>query len=460
MNTRPLALLLPLFLPLAPTSRAGSEPSATREEPELAAKIDALAAEQLARPGGVGLSIAVGRRGKLLLEKGYGLADAELDVPADERTMFRIASVTKQFTAAMVMRLDEQRKLALDDEIGKYVPEFPVEGRKVTLEALLQHTAGVRSYTDVGEPWRKLWPIELSHAELLALTEDKPFDFEPGTDWRYSNTGYYLLGMVIEKVTGKSYAEHLQADLCQPLGLARTRYDSNRELIKNRAQGYAFEGGRLANDALLGMAQPGAAGGILSTAGDLVRWQIALTSGQYVQEESFERMRWPTTLPDGRNTQYGFGLKIDEWEGRPRVYHGGGIFGFSSTLQWLPEEDLHVAVISNSEALSSSPIVDAITRAALGIERFDAKDEPIPAERIASFCGDYAFTAIGMEARLFERDGKLMMQGRGQEAFRLMWQGGLEFRADFDPDVKLLFAADGRSVEMHQRGKKAQGVRK
>jgi len=460
MKRRPPAVLLSLFLQLSPILHARSEPSAPAQQAELASKVDALAAERLAKPGGVGLSIAVGQREKLLLEKGYGLADAELDVPADAETMFRIGSVTKQFTAALVMRLVEQEKLGLDDELAKYVPEFPLQGRQVTIRQLLQHTSGIKSYTDVGEAWVKLWPLELTHAELLALVEDAPFDFEPGADWRYNNTGYYLLGMVIEKISGRSYAECLQAELCVPLGLARTRYDSNRDLIRNRAQGYALEGDRLVNDQMIGMAQPGAAGGLLSTAGDLVRWQMALGSGKVVRPESFTQMCTSAVLPNGHDTCYGFGLRLIEWAGMRRVEHGGGIFGFNSMLLWLPEQDLHVAVISNGESLDSAELADAIACAILGIEPTVVKDEPIPSELVSLLVGDYAFAGIGLEARIFEEEGRLMVQGSGQDPFRVLWQGGLEFRADFDHDVRLLFAADGRSLVLHQGGRKADGVRK
>jgi len=460
MKNRPLAVLLPLFLQLSLILCAWSGPGAQSPQPALVLKIDALAAEQLTKPGGVGLSIAVAQHGKVLLAKGYGKADAEFDVPANEQTMFRIGSVTKQFTAALVMRLVEQKKLALDDELAKYVPDSPLQGRKVTIQHLLQHTSGIKSYTDVGEAWEKVWPLELTHDELLALVEDAPFDFEPGSDWHYNNTGYYLLGMVIEKVAGRSYAEVLQTELCAPLGLARTRYDSNRELIRNRAQGYALDGERLVNDQMIGMAQPGAAGGILSTAGDLVRWQMALSSGKVVQPESFARMCTPTVLPNGHDTRYGFGLKTDEWNGKPRVQHGGGIFGFNSMLFWLPGEDLHVAVISNGEPLASDELADAIAYAVLGIEPPILKDEPIPAELIARLSGDYVFAGIGMDARVFESDGKLMLQGTGQDAFRMLWQGGLEFRAEFDTDVRQVFAADGKSLVIHQGGRKADGVRK
>jgi CubicO group peptidase (beta-lactamase class C family) len=460
-KNRPLNVLLSIGLQLSLVLCASAAPGEQPSSPALAKKVDALAAEQLAKPGGVGLSIAVAQRGKILLAKSYGMADAELDVPANEETMFRIGSVTKQFTSAIVMRLVEQKKLALDDELPKYVPDFPLQGRKVTIEQLLQHTSGIKSYTDIEEPWKKVWPIELTHAELLALVKDEPFDFEPGTGWHYNNTGYYLLGMVIEKVTGKSYPEVLQTELCVPLGLTRTRYDSNRDLIKNRAQGYSLlDDGRLANDNVLGMAQPGAAGGIVSTASDLVRWEMALSSGKVVKPESFRRMCKSTVLPNGRDTGYGFGLNIAHWNGKSRIEHGGGIFGFNSKLLWLPDEDLHVAVISNGERLSSEKVADAIMYAALGTEPSVAKDEPIPIELIDQFSGEYVFKGIDMEAKIFERDGKLWMQGSGQSAFRILFQGGLEFRAEFDSEVKLVFAADGWSMDLYQGGRKAEGVRK
>ena len=252
----------------------------------------------------------------------------------------------------------------------------------------------------------------------------------------------------------------LQSELCAPLSLHRTRYDSNRELIKNRAQGYALEGERMVNDRMLGMAQPGAAGGIVSTAGDLVRWQMALTTGKVVSPESFTRMRKSTVLPNGHDTRYAFGIRNDEFAGKPRVWHGGGIFGFNSILFWLPLEDLHVAVISNGENLSSGKLADAIAEAVLGIEQPSLKDEPIPAELVVRLSGDYEFAGIGMEAKVFEREKKLMFQGSGQDAFRVLWQGGLEFRAAFDTAVRLVFSADGKSVAIYQGGGKADGVRK
>lgn len=471
MTPRPLPCLL-AFLLVAATARVAPSQTAQASAPApaavsaLEASVEALAARHLAKPGSAGLSIAIARHGEVVLARGYGFADMEFDVKADENTLFRIGSVTKQFTSALVMRMVEQKKLALDDDLSQYVPDFPLQGHKVTIRQLLNHTSGIPSYTDIGEEWEKKWPLELTDEELLALVKDKPFDFEPGAQWAYNNTGYYLLGMVLEKVSGKSYEKLIANEICKPLKLDRTRTDSNVDLIKNRAQGYAYRkspfGGKLVNDQVLGTSQPGAAGMLLSTARELVQWQIAFTSGKVVSPESFALMRTHTIPGDGQDSAYGFGLMLNEYEGRERVQHGGGIFGFNSMLAWYPADDLHIAVISNGEPVSSSAIADELVWIALGIERPPVKDEPIPAERLTLLAGTYVVAALGVDTDVTTADGKLYAQAKapGQGKFRLQWQGGDEFRADFDRNVVVRFAADGQSFKLFQGGGVFEGRRK
>lgn len=440
-----LALSEPVHAP-----REQPKASVVDKDSELAAAIDALAAKYLALPGGVGLSVAVARGDRMLVERGYGLADVEFDVPANAQTCFRIGSVTKQFTAALVLRCVEQGKLSLDDDLSKFVPSFPLQGRKVTIRQLLNHTSGIVSYTDLDEEWHSKWPLELSHEELLALVKDKPFVFEPGTKWAYNNTGYYLLGMVLENVRGKPYAQLIQDEIATPLGLSRTRYDSNVELIKNRAQGYSFEGGKLANDQILGMNQPGAAGALVSTAGELVRWQQALAHGKVVSAASYAQMTTPTVLPDAHDTGYGFGLSVDDLDGVKRVQHGGGIFGFNSMLAWFPDSDVHVAVISNGEPINSGRLADEIARLVVDIKVAPLLDLPIAPERLAQLAGRFKIELIGLSATVTARDGKLFLQGDGQGEFRLQHQGGDVFRAAFDDTLRIEFAADGKSFTLRQ----------
>ena len=447
----------------APQAAQAAPPS----EAELESKVDAIAAEYLAKPGAAGLSIGVARQGKVVLAKGYGLADVEFDAPANKDTMFRIASVTKQFTAAAIMRLVEQGKLSLDDNLNKFLPDYPTQGNTVTIRHLLNHTSGIN--TSVGEERGKVAPLELTHEELLALVKDKPFEFKPGEKRAYNNTAYYMLGMIIEKISGKSYARHMQDELFTPLKLERTRYDISSDVIKNRAQGYTIRDGVLVNDDPMGMSRPGAAGGLLSTGEELVEWSMALTSGKVVKPESFAMMTTPTTLADGSSKDYGFGLGIDTFEDFKRIQHGGDINGFNSVLFWLPEHDLHVAVISNGEPIRSGKIADVIAYAALGIERAAVKDEAISADLLKSIVGMYTMMEGPLwDVKVWEDGGKVKMKAQTEEQveFRIMYQGagaspdGEEFRAEFDRDVTFTFARDGQSFKVLQGGKRMTAKRK
>lgn len=426
--------LILVFLCSTSAAPAQSPPS----DDALVAKVEALVADALKAPGAVGLSIAVARDDRLLLDQGYGMAEVEHGAPADAETLFRIGSVTKQFTGAAVMRLVEQGSLSLDDDLTTFLPDYPTQGHAVTIRHLLTHTSGIKSYTEIEQLMERDSAIELTHAELLAYFKDEPFAFAPGERFAYNNSGYYLLGMIIERIAGKPYAAHMQEAFFTPLGLTRTRCDSNSEIIAGRAQGYRLVNGEVVNDRHLGMSVPGAAGALLSTAGDLVRWQLALGSGKVVSPESYAQMTTPGVLSDGKPTGYGFGLVMDELDGRRRIQHGGGINGFASTLSHFPDDGVTIAIISNSEDLRGD-LVRKIQRAALGVEAPEVKDLALTPDRRAPYLGDYRLADIGLDVRVFESDGALMAQATGQSAFALLFQGDHEFRAGFDNAVRLVF---------------------
>ena len=425
---------------------AGSPPDS-----EVVAKVDALAAKAIASSGAVGLSIAVARGDRVILEKGYGIADVEFAIPVSADSIFRIGSVTKQFSAAAIMLLVEQGKLKLDDPIQKFLPDFPEKEFAVTIRHLLTHTSGIWNYTEDGTFMARDASLELSPTELIATFKDKPLEFEPGTKFHYSNSAYYLLGPIIEKASGKTYAAFVLSELAEPLGLKHTRHESNGEIILGRAQGYSLRGGRLANDRPIGADVPGAAGSLLSTAGDLVRWEIALVNGKVVSADSFQQMATSAVLndnkSDNKSTGYGFGLGIGTFEGRPRMSHGGGIFGFNSYLLTLPPNDelktaddrITVAIIANVDSFNSKLIADDVTRIALGVKVFEPKDLVVTPTLAQRYCGEYAFQGIPLEIVLVERDGKIWAKATGQSENRLLYQGDSEFRATFDPTVKFVF---------------------
>src|SRR5690349_14259928 len=204
--------------------------------------VDSVANAAVAEHRTAGVSVAVVRNGRTVLAKGYGYADLENDVPATPETVYRIGSVTKQFTAAAIMRLMEQGKLSLDDTIQKFLPNFPTQGNRVTVRHLLNHTSGIKSYTSLGPKWARVMRIDLATDSLVALFANEPFDFKPGDAWRYDNSGYFLLGMIIEKISGKTYGQYLRDEFFTPLGLKGTIYCDQAPLrpsgVKNSSRRY------------------------------------------------------------------------------------------------------------------------------------------------------------------------------------------------------------------------------
>ena len=347
--------------------------SARPDGNDLESAIDELVAEALASGPVAGISVAVDQRGERLLAKGYGLADIENEVVAAQRTVYRIGSITKQFTAAAIMRLVEEGQVALGASLAEYAPEFPTQGREVTIAQLLNHTSGIRSYTGLGEAFWSRSRLELSHEDLLGLVSNEPFDFEPGERWLYNNSGYYLLGVVIENVTGQTYAEHLQERFFGPLGLESTTYCDERRLIPHRAEGYAADEGKLFNDEPLSMSSPFAAGALCSTVEDLLVWQHALEAGEVVSPAAYAQMTTPLSLTDGSELSYGFGLGVGELEGHRKISHGGGINGFVTALARYPEDELSVVVLTNTEGPTAGQLEQQIARLVLGLE-------PLPEE--------------------------------------------------------------------------------
>ena len=333
---------LPLLLILKALWLAPPCPAAT---PDQVAAIDRIFAEAYPSSG-PGAAVLVVQDGRNVLRKGYGLAEIELGVPISPDLVFRVGSVTKEFTSACILKLAEDGRLALDDPIRKYLPDFPTGGRRVTIEELLTHTSGIHSYTDM-PAWRDRMREDWTLAQLEAFFRDAPFDFEPGTKWHYDNSGYVLLGAILEKVTGKPYADVVADMIFRPLGMSATRYGSDSPIIPGRVAGYQKTPAGVVNAPFLSMTQPYAAGALVSTVDDLARWHAALDAGRVLKPETLRRMWTPARLPDGTETRYGYGWIVWRWNGHAVVEHGGGINGFQSANMRLPDDRIYVAVLSN-----------------------------------------------------------------------------------------------------------------
>ncbi len=435
-------------------------------EAAIAAAADRLAGEAVSSAGTAGLSVAVARDGKVILSKGYGLAEVEHEVAANAETMFRTGSITKQFTAAAIMRLVEQGKVGLDEPITTHLPGYNTHGREITVRHLLAHTSGIKSYTDLRQIMREAPEREFGHQALIDMVQDEPLAFEPGTTFAYCNTGYYLLGMIIEKVSGKDYSTYLHDEFFGPLGMTRTRCDSNSEIIKGRAQGYAFAGETLVNDRGLATSTPFAAGMLLSSARDLVVWADALAAGKVVSPVSYTLMSTPFKLVGGGADDYGFGLVKDSLDGHARVQHGGNIFGFSSMLARFPDDGVTVAVISNNQSFSAARLAQALSREALGLADPAAVAAVGISEADAARCvGVYEFPKQGWGFTITQRDGKMFSKASDDAESAMTYAGKGEFRiVMYEKDARLVFdlAGDGPApaVVLHEGGGALKAERK
>jgi len=294
-------------------------------------------------------TVLVGIDGKIAFEKAYGPADEEWDVPNTPKTKFRIASLTKQFTAGCILLLQERGLLHAQDRVSKYLSDVPDTSREVTVHQLLTHTSGVPNPDYGSKQSANIQRMGATPREAVAQVSNQPLDFNPGTNWSYSNTGYILLGILIEKLSGQTYAEFLESNIFHPLGMTDSGYDRAAEILKARASGYDINHGHVTNADFIDMSGPFSAGGIYSTVEDLFRWNEALAhSGKLLSADSLKQMftEYPEATHEGQH--YGYGVVISRQKfGRLLHYHGGGVDGFSSVIQRYPEERLCIVVLSN-----------------------------------------------------------------------------------------------------------------
>ncbi len=424
------------------------------------ARLDSLARAFVAASQAPGVAVLVLKGDDTLLAGGYGFADLEDSTRVTPRTVFRIGSVTKQFTAALVMQLVQEGRIALDDTIQKFLPAYPAQGHRVTFRQLLTHTSGIRSYTSLGPEWQRVWRLDLPEDSLIAMFAGKPFDFEPGARYAYNNSGFYLLGVIVEKVTARTYEQLLDERLFRPLGLADTRYCSTTPIVPRRAQGYSRTRTGFANAEFISMTQPFSAGALCSTVLDLATWTRALWAGRVVTPASLQAMTTRTRLNDGTTTGYGFGLGVDSLEGHYRVSHGGGINGFTSFLARYPDDGLTVAVLDNSESGSAERLAERMARVALDVPQPVVRDLPLTAADRARYSGSYRLGEMAI--RVVAQGDSLVAQAAGQGAFRLRYQGQHAFVASFDETVRIEFQVAGdraTGFTLHQGGTTQRAAR-
>jgi len=363
-----------------------------------------------------GAAVVVSRDGEVIYENAFGLADVELEVPLQPDHVFRLASVTKQYAAAALLKLVEEGRIELQDPLSKFLPDFPV--RKVTIAQLLNHTSGIKSYTGIeGYMTSGRVRTDLTTEELVTVFADEPVDFAPGESWAYNNSGYVLIGAVIETVTEQPWNDYLRDTLLVPNGIVKTDAYPDFAIVPGRVEGYDGAAEAPQRAPFLSMTQPHAAGALMATAGDVDRWQVALHRGEILGDELYQRMITPEGAAERAN--YGYGIGVQDWFGLAALTHGGGIFGFQTYALYLPAENLSVVILANRAGPGWGARDLALRLAGLATgNSYPIEEESVEwsEARLAQVQGTYRINDDEIRTIRVE-DGELISQRNGGQEF-------------------------------------------
>lgn len=376
-----------------------------------------------AEPGGV---VLVAKKGEVLYEKAFGLANVELNVPNTDSSVFYIGSNTKQFTATAILQLAEKGKLKLDDSIGKYIANCPYPVSGIRIEQFLSHTSGMGSKNET-PAYRAIDRKGMTPLQLVNYFTTLPIDFPAGTKWQYNNANFYVLGYLVEKLSGMSYADYITSTIFKPAGMSRSYMDKEAAIVPNRTSGYLNFRLGVQNTRITTVESLYSSGGIQSTAGDMLKWNRALNNGTLLKPESLKRLYTPQTLLTGQQTKYGMGFHLQELKGSVAYRHGGLVEGFTSETLYLPGEDVYVVILLNEET-SKIPIVP-LARILAGIaigKPYIYTAQPIDPKSVEKYVGVYE-RMPGEVINIQLYDGKLTFQRPMGALYDLTYAGNDEF---------------------------------
>jgi CubicO group peptidase (beta-lactamase class C family) len=380
-------------------------------------------------------SVLIAKEGQILFSEGFGMADIELDVPNTPKTKFRLGSITKQFTSMLILQLQDKGLLNVNDRLTKYIPDYP-DGDKITIHHLLTHTSGVPSFTGFPD-YTKVMVQPLKPEEIIALFKNKPVEFDPGTKYRYSNSGYILLGYILEKVSDKPYDLLLQENIFKPLGMTDSGYDWNQVIVKNRASGYSMDKGELANASYIDMHIPYAAGALYSTVEDLYTWDRALYTDKLLSSESMDKMFTPFL------NNYAYGWNVSELFGRKLISHGGGINGFVTYIARFPDDDACIIVLSNLTASRTGQIYRDLAAILFG-EQYELPKEKnavqIDPGLLDAYVGMYELEG-DRSIKVFKEGDRIFAEFVGQGTAELFAESETKFFMK-EADIEISFVKD------------------
>lgn len=365
-------------------------------------------------PGAVALVV---KDDKVLYHKAFGMANLELDVKMKPDNIFRIGSITKQFTASAILKLRDEGKLNLNDDITKYVKDYPTHGHQISIKHLLTHTSGIKSYTGMKEWDAEFRKKDFTPEELIEFFKYEPMDFKPGEEWRYNNSAYFILGHIIEVVSGKSYEEYIDSNFFKPLKMSSSYYGSPSRIIKERAYGYVKRDDEIINADFVSMSQPYAAGSLLSTVDDLFKWYRAIMEDKVISKASRAEAHSTYKLNNGEKTGYGYGWEIGSIQGSPMIFHGGGIMGYLTSSIFLAEEKLFVAVFSNCYCNPPGNIATKMAALAIG-KPYDWKPITVSDDVLKSY--EAVYESDKEEQRIITfKDGQLFSLRTGGSKYEI-----------------------------------------
>ena len=409
-------------------------------------------------------TVLVAAGDKVLLNKGYGHADLEWNIPNAPDVEFRLGSVTKQFTAILILLLQQDGKLKISDPVSRYLPDAPKAWEKITLSNLLGHTSGIPNFTSQHEfmTWR-MNPHTTD--EELAFFRDRPLDFQPGAKFEYSNSNYEVLGAIVEKVSGKKYGDLLKQRIFDPLGMHDTGLDADTLILPKRAQGYQRSSKGLEHAVSESMTVPWAAGSLYSTTGDLLLWERGLFGGKVLNAASLKQMTTPGM------GGYGLGLFIHPEADATVVNHGGGIEGFNTDLTYIPEKGITVVVLGNVNGSAPGEMGANLVKTMLGEPvtlPSERKEQPIAAGELSRFAGTYQLAPNSpLPSLTFTVEGKqLMLVAPGEPKLPVFYEGIADGHPRFflkvvDAEVEFVSDSSNKisSLVLHQGGEDLVGKR-
>jgi CubicO group peptidase (beta-lactamase class C family) len=406
-------------------------------------------------------SVLVSQQGKILLSKGYGSANLEWEIPNSPTTKFRLGSITKQFTAASILLLEERGKLKVEDPVKKYMADAPAAWDKITIFHLLTHTSGIpRSTFASSADYRANQVLPTTPENLVAHFRDRPLEFQPGEKWNYSNAGYVLLGYLIEKISGQSYSEFVQQNIFNPLGMKDSGYGSNSAIIAHRGAGYTPTANGPVNAELVDMTIPFSSGALYSTTEDLLKWEQGLFGGKVLSKASLTKMTTPF------KQDYAFGLEISANYGYKVIEHDGAVEGFNTELAYYPDDKLVIAVLGNLNGPFPYEIAWKLADIVHGVKIVPAserKEITLPSKVLSNYVGTYDYPVPGFSMAITLEQDHLMTQVTGQKKFPLFAEAETQFFFKLvDAQVEFFKNAQGQVTHLvlHQDGRDVKCLKK